>query len=336
MPFSFAFSLILHGLIILLMVVGLPFLRREGPELVLAQPIGVISAAELPAITPMELPDLPEPDEPIEDPDLPPVPPSENLALPERDDAQFEVDAPRPDTPTLSQSLPDSRPPEESPLAQLASEPPPPEPPEPTPEPPPEPPPEPAPPPEPEPEIVPDPEPIPEPDPVEPEEPEPDPPPEATPAEPPPPTPPLPQRRPPPPQMPERPTERPAPAPEEPAPPTSEPYRLAPGDEAGVRNAIHRCWSSPPGALDVPIVEVRVTMTRDKFVQWSGGQPGSGQPLIEIINAPAVADARFNAAAAAAVRAAANPACQPWDSLPDNLWPRWQTIEFNFDPRDVR
>ena len=77
-------------------------------------------------------------------------------------------------------------------------------------------------------------------------------------------------------------------------------------------------------------------MTRDKFVQWTGGQPGSGQPMIEIVNAPANPSTAFQAAANAAFRAAANPNCQPWDSLPDNLWPQWQTIEFNFDPRDFR
>lgn len=107
-------------------------------------------------------------------------------------------------------------------------------------------------------------------------------------------------------------------------------------DKPDARDRIRACWQLPTNVGDLPVVDVQVTLTRDKFVSWSGGHVGSGLPMVEVLNAPADPDAAFLAAADAAVRAAANPACQPWEALPDNLWPQWQTVILRFDPRDLQ
>ncbi|NBC31362.1 MAG: hypothetical protein GVY13_01675 [Alphaproteobacteria bacterium] len=100
--------------------------------------------------------------------------------------------------------------------------------------------------------------------------------------------------------------------------------RLTRGQHSGVLAAIRPCWNIDPAARDIGEVQIRVTLRRDRSVVDA-----------EVVDrARYNSDPAFRAAANRALRAALNPACQPWP-LPPERWPDWQTIVFGFDPRDV-
>ena len=211
MRFGFIISLLLHTVVIVIAVVGLPSFNGESDPIPTSIPVSVISEADLARLDvlpsePATLVEAPQ----IEVPDEAPPPKTEMAAVPP-------TPVERPEPPPPAAELPEMREPEPPPEAQLAPEPALPEPvPLPPPEPEPvaleDPEPEAEPEPEPEPELEPEPEPEPEQPPEIAEEPEPvtqlaeDVPPEPVEAEDPPetqvaalPAPPLPPRRPEPP-----------------------------------------------------------------------------------------------------------------------------------------
>ena len=301
MPVSVSISLLLHLLVVVIMTLGLPFLRRDRPELIMSMPVEVVSADALANMAAVTTPELEEPlafDRPTEEP-----PPPEPVSAP-TPPTPPPPDVQPPDLPETA-ALPEAREPEPMPTAELVPEPPPPEP-----------------------------EPVTEP------EPEPEPTAEPEPEEPPPETQqlaalaevPLPGRRPAPPPRPQ-----PAAAEEEPATSAQErpeerqtaalpaaPTRLGSSDEAAVREAIRYCWNVDVYAADVPAVEVRVAMRPNATVEEAS--------IVDV--ARYNADAAFRAAADRALRAVVNPACQPFP-LPAGEYRAWRSILFVFDPRDM-
>ena len=330
MPISLTISALLHLLVVMIMTLGLPFLRRDPPDLVLSMPVEVVSAETLAELVETRQPELDEPLVFDRTADEPP-PPAEPIATPM---PQPRPEVQPPDLPETA-ALPEPREPEPMPAAELVPEPPPPEPEPPPPEAAPPPPPaplaelqpetpvEPS---EPEPVI----EPEPEPEPVaEPEPEEPPPPPEPQQVASLPPVP-LPERRPTPPPSPQPASTAEPSAAEEPpqeqqsaalpAPPT----RLAASEEAAVRDAIRDCWNVDIHAANVPAVEVRVLMRSNATVEEA--------TIIDVDRYHA--DTVFRAAADRALRAVVNPACQPFP-LPSADYRAWRSILFVFDPRDM-
>ena len=323
---SFLFSLALHALLLLLLLIDWAWIGREPADFVAVGSVDVVTPAELARYLPPEAPRIDD-DLIIAQANEEPPPSPETPAAPEP--------APAPETPPeppdLAEPLPETRAPVETPSAEPAPEPdPPPPPPEPEPAAPPEP--EPAAPPEPEPQPATEPEPAPETEPeVQPEE-------VAALA----PTIRPPQRRPEPPPLPTRPEPEPEPEQDEDpladlldrvagqnvppapaAPSLGRPARLSAGQEDAVRQAIRPCWNVDPGATGGTAVLINVIMRSDGMVERA-----------EVADQGRyAADPAFRAAAIRALRAARNQTCQPWP-LPRDRWPDWQVIELNFDPQD--
>ncbi len=93
-----------------------------------------------------------------------------------------------------------------------------------------------------------------------------------------------------------------------------------------VRRQIAQCWNLPAGAKDAHTmtVEIRVVMNVDGTVR----EATMRNPL------RAAADPFFRAMAESALRAVLNPRCQPF-KLPPDRYEIWQTMELNFDPREM-
>ena len=91
-----------------------------------------------------------------------------------------------------------------------------------------------------------------------------------------------------------------------------------------VRAKIGKCWISPGGSKEAPIVTMVVQMRQD------------GTPTGAEINDRGryANDVVFRATADRALRAVLNPACHPWPLPPDKYANGWRYINFNFDPRD--
>jgi hypothetical protein len=89
-----------------------------------------------------------------------------------------------------------------------------------------------------------------------------------------------------------------------------------------LRQTIRPCWNTE--AAKTPfIVTITVRMNRD------------ARPLQAIPrdNATYDSDPNYRTVADAALRAIMNPRCQPWP-LPLDRYEGWQTLTFNFDPRN--
>ena len=89
-----------------------------------------------------------------------------------------------------------------------------------------------------------------------------------------------------------------------------------------LRQTIRPCWNAV-GAKTSPIVTITVKMNRD------------ARPLQAIPRDKATydSDPNYRTVADAALRAIMNPRCQPWP-LPRDRYEVWQTLTFNFDPRN--
>ena len=93
-----------------------------------------------------------------------------------------------------------------------------------------------------------------------------------------------------------------------------------------VKRQISRCWNlaaGAKGAKDLKIA-VHVVMNRDGTVRDA--------KLIDVKRTER--DSIFRNAAETALRAVLNPKCHPF-KLPPDKYEQWQTIEFNFNPRDM-
>lgn len=95
-----------------------------------------------------------------------------------------------------------------------------------------------------------------------------------------------------------------------------------PIDFEALRQTIRPCWNTETAQTPL-IVTITVKMNRD------------ARPLQAIprVKAAYDSDPNYRAAADAALRAIMNPRCQPWP-LPLDRYEVWQTLTFNFDPRD--
>lgn len=93
-----------------------------------------------------------------------------------------------------------------------------------------------------------------------------------------------------------------------------------------VRRQIAQCWNLPAGAKDAHkmTVEIKVTMNIDGTVREA---TLSNQLRM-------AADPFYRAMAESALRAVLNPRCQPF-KLPPDRYEIWQTMELNFDPREI-
>ncbi|MEK7820919.1 MAG: energy transducer TonB, partial [Pseudomonadota bacterium] len=93
-----------------------------------------------------------------------------------------------------------------------------------------------------------------------------------------------------------------------------------------VRRQIAQCWNLPAGAKDAHkmTVEIKVAMNIDGTVREA---TLSNQLRM-------AADPFYRAMAESALRAVLNPRCQPF-KLPPDRYEIWQTMELNFDPREM-
>ncbi|WP_085932438.1 hypothetical protein [Enhydrobacter aerosaccus] len=91
-----------------------------------------------------------------------------------------------------------------------------------------------------------------------------------------------------------------------------------------VREKIRKCWASPGGGKNPPVVAFVVQMNPD-------GTPVSA----EVKDTGRYnSDPAFRAIADYAWRAIMNPRCQPWPLPAEKYASDWRYINFNFDPRD--
>jgi hypothetical protein len=93
-----------------------------------------------------------------------------------------------------------------------------------------------------------------------------------------------------------------------------------------IREQISRCWNIPAGARDVKdlVVEIRVEVLPD----------GTVQQATIVDQARANADPFFRAAAESARRAFFNPLCRPL-RLPPDKYDVWKDMVVDFSPKDV-
>lgn len=127
---------------------------------------------------------------------------------------------------------------------------------------------------------------------------------------------------------PQRPETRPvqqaaAPQPRQTAPNLSD--QLARGELDAVRDRVRPCWNFPAGAPNPErlAVDIEVSMNPNGTVREA-----------TIVDRSRLNDPFYRAAAEAALRAALNPACQPFP-LPPEKYNTWRTFTFGFDPRDL-
>lgn len=101
--------------------------------------------------------------------------------------------------------------------------------------------------------------------------------------------------------------------------------RLTISEEDALRRQISRCWNMPVGAREAEklVVEVVIEVNPDRTVR-----------SVEVVETSRMSDPFFRAAAESAVRALRNPNCSPLE-LPPDKYNEWNTIRFNFDPRDM-
>jgi outer membrane biosynthesis protein TonB len=297
------FSAILHVLLLIVVVVGLP--RWHKPvEIAPAIPVEVVTLTEKPAAPKAEPKPQPVKVEPPKPEIPPPAPPPPQAAQPEPEP----VPAPEP--------------------KEVAALPPQPEP-EPIPVP------EPAPKPKPEPEVK-----KPEPPKPEPEVKKPEPPKPV--AKPKPPKPVQEAKKPEEPKQPsflkniekwkattetastEPPKQQPAPQPT--AQPSSVQDQLARNELSElIRRKVESCWNVPVGARDAGdlLVEIRVVLNRD----------GSVISADIVDSARASADTFYRAAAESARRAVRT--CSPFNELPADRYDIWQTLTLRFNPKEM-
>ena len=297
------FSAILHVLLLIVVVVGLP--RWHKPvEIAPAIPVEVVTLTEKPAAPKADPKPQPVKVEPPKPEIPPPAPPPPQAAQPEPEP----VPAPEP--------------------KEVAALPPQPEP-EPIPVP------EPAPKPKPEPEVK-----KPEPPKPEPEVKKPEPPKPV--AKPKPPKPVQEAKKPEEPKQPsflkniekwkattetastEPPKQQPAPQPT--AQPSSVQDQLARNELSElIRRKVESCWNVPVGARDAGdlLVEIRVVLNRD----------GSVISADIVDSARASADTFYRAAAESARRAVRT--CSPFNELPADRYDIWQTLTLRFNPKEM-
>lgn len=299
------FSAILHVLLLIVVVVGLP--RWHKPvEIAPAIPVEVVTLTEKPAAPKAEPKPQPVKVEPPKPEIPPPAPPPPQAAQPEPEPAP----APEP--------------------KEVAALPPQPEP-EPIPVP------EPAPKPKPEPEVK-----KPEPPKPEPEVKKPEPPKPVAKPKPPTPKPVQEAKKPEEPKQPsflkniekwkattetastEPPKQQPAPQPT--AQPSSVQDQLARNELSElIRRKVESCWNVPVGARDAGdlLVEIRVVLNRD----------GSVISADIVDSARASADTFYRAAAESARRAVRT--CSPFNELPADRYDIWQTLTLRFNPKEM-
>lgn len=96
-------------------------------------------------------------------------------------------------------------------------------------------------------------------------------------------------------------------------------------DIDAIRQKIAKCWLIPAGvegAKDLA-VDIRMDLAKDGTVTKA-----------EIMNKERMADPTFRAAAESAQRAALDPACQPLPLSPEKC-EKWKQLTFRFNPRDM-
>jgi nitrogen fixation protein len=100
--------------------------------------------------------------------------------------------------------------------------------------------------------------------------------------------------------------------------------RLTISEEDAVRRQLQACWSVPVGAKDLEklIIDVEIHTTPDGMVTRA-----------EVMNRNS-GDPYFQAAARRAVGAALNPKCNPL-KLPRDKYEQWKVFTVRFDPRDM-
>jgi len=291
-----AVSTVLHTVIVLVILLGLPdFLKKEPPPEETAIAVKLVNISELTRATQRN----PKPVEKAElDTPPPPVPP--------------------PSPPPVAQSAPPSPPPPPVPEPPKPSPPPPPPPPTPDPLPAPKPP-------EPKPEP-------PKPEPPKPEPPKPQPKPTppkpdkkelaaddllkslaATAPTPKQDTPPKPQKQ-----------VASAPASAQPNAPLGS--QLSTSEKDTIIAQIEQCWNPPAGAKDAKnlVITLRVQLASD----------GTPQTVQVVDQGRYNSDGFFRSAADSAVRAVRNPSCVPLKVPPDKF-DQWKNMTLNFDPRDL-
>jgi len=305
-----AVSTVLHTVIVLVILLGLPdFLKKEPPPEETAIAVKLVNISELTRATqrnpkPVEKAELDTPPPPV--PAVKPDPPKPDPLLPP------------PSPPPVAQSAPPSPPP-----------PPVPEPPKPSPPPPPPPP-------------TPDPLPAPKPPEPKPEPPKPEPPKPEPPKPQPKPTPPKPDKKelaaddllkslaataPTPKQdTPPKPQKQVASAPASAQPNAPLGSQLSTSEKDTIIAQIEQCWNPPAGAKDAKnlVITLRVQLASD----------GTPQTVQVVDQGRYNSDGFFRSAADSAVRAVRNPSCVPLKVPPDKF-DQWKNMTLNFDPRDL-
>ena len=305
-----AVSTVLHTVIVLVILLGLPdFLKKEPPPEETAIAVKLVNISELTRATqrnpkPVEKAELDTPPPPV--PAVKPDPPKPDPLLPP------------PSPPPVAQSAPPSPPP-----------PPVPEPPKPSPPPPPPPP-------------TPDPLPAPKPPEPKPEPPKPEPPKPEPPKPQPKPTPPKPDKKelaaddllkslaataPTPKQdTPPKPQKQVASAPASAQPNAPLGSQLSTSEKDTIIAQIEQCWNPPAGAKDAKnlVITLSVQLASD----------GTPQTVQVVDQGRYNSDGFFRSAADSAVRAVRNPSCVPLKVPPDKF-DQWKNMTLNFDPRDL-
>ena len=101
--------------------------------------------------------------------------------------------------------------------------------------------------------------------------------------------------------------------------------QIARSELDAVREKVRPCWNFPAGAPNPDKLAVEI---------WVQMNPNGTVREASIYDRSRLNDPFYRAAAEAALRAALNPACQPYP-LPPHKYHLWRNFSFIFDPRDL-
>ena len=104
--------------------------------------------------------------------------------------------------------------------------------------------------------------------------------------------------------------------------PSGQSATLTQSEQAALAAAMRQCWFPPPGAMNVPGLTVRVSVTLNQNGSVAGVQ----------ILSP-ITDELVRSTAFAAQRAVER--CAPYTILPPEKYESWRTIDVTFDPQDA-